>query len=681
MTTKENKLSFHQGLNILYAEHDERSDFNKTIFGFMCKSLQSSFTLNDILTQYNDFKDKNGYYFDIVIIDNTLGLEILTKILELNPKQNIIINVKLDSDKYISEFHSNNIDYFINEPLNMTSVSATISTILEGSDYNNLLTRHIKEYERLDNESSKLIRKYENRLLEMENRLQAQSDFFASISHEIRTPMNAIIGMSQILMDDSSLAKQQMQTAHTINRSSNMLVGIINDILDFSKIEAGMLTLEHISFDLNMILDYLADMIGLKVKDKGLDLVFDINHNVDKNFVGDPLRISQILLNLIGNAVKFTDKGSILLQTKTLQSSENESFIQFEIRDTGIGIKKERLDSLFQNYTQASDDTSRKYGGTGLGLSIAKQLASLMDGEIWAKSEYGQGTSFFVKIRLDKDSTDTRRRYHLPSKDLMKKKVLVVDSRQKSINALKYMLEYFHMPVTSALNIEEIDKALLEDKFDILFIDEDMFRRYENNSTMLQNVDKIVILEDWLDSLKKSANQYIDGFSYLKRPFNQQMLFDTILGVYGYKNEHKIEKKDTFTKDDLKKLGTHKILLAEDNKINQKVIKGLLLDTDIEVVCADDGHKTIDELFNSKHLYKLILMDINMPNLNGYETTQKIREDKRYNETIIVALSGDTSDKDIKKAEDAGMQEHLAKPIDVKALYKVLISSLSNTKV
>ena len=510
--------------------------------------------------------------------------------------------------------------------------------------------------------------------IEMDNRLKAQSDFFASMSHEIRTPMNAIIGMSQILMDDNELSKRQTQAIVTINNSSKILLEIVNDILDFSKIEAGKLSLENIPFNLDVVLNYLADMTGLQIQEKGLELVFDIDHNVEKKFYGDPLRVSQILLNLISNSIKFTDRGVITLSIKTLNTTQESSFIQFEVKDTGIGIQKDKLNTLFQNYTQADRDTSRKYGGTGLGLSIAKRLTSMMDGSIWAESEYGEGTSFFINIRLQKDLINTKRKYRFPSVELMEKKVLVIEPREESTASLKNMLDYFHILVTTAISVEDAQKYLKNQKFDILFIDEELYNQNGINDKELQKITKKVLIEDWIDSFKKIDTN--DNHIYLKRPFNQQMLFEIILTLHGYSDEDKVKKSDNYSKEDLVKLGHHQILVAEDNIINQKVIQGLLLDTDIKAICVDDGQKLIDELYSTTYEYKVILMDINMPVLNGYEATYKIREDSRYSDIKIIALSGDNSDEDIKKSISSGMQYHLAKPIDVKEFYRVLSTSL-----
>jgi len=678
MIDTKKRLDFHHNLTILYAGSDEEHNLNKTILCSMSEHFHSSNCSEQIINKYYNFKKENGFFFDIVIIDNTFSLDIINIILDLNPKQNIIVNIKLNNNKNISKFYIYDIKHFIYEPLVKDSIHQVISKIIKKNDDNKFLVRQMYEYEKLDIQNSNLITKYENKIQEMENKLKAQSDFFASMSHEIRTPMNAIIGMSQILIDDNSLSESQLDTANTINRSSNMLLGIINDILDFSKIEAGKLNLESISFDLNTILNYLADMIGLKIQEKNLELIFNVEYDVEKNFIGDPLRVSQILLNLMGNSVKFTDKGSITLFVRSLKDTNLESYIQFEVKDTGIGIEKDRVKKLFQNYSQAGSDTSRKYGGTGLGLSISKQLSTLMDGEIWAESEFGKGTSFFVNIKLKKDLQNSKRKYRLPSQELIKKKILILEDKEKSAYSLKHMLEYFHLNIVNSFSIENAKEHLKNKKFDILFVDEELFYKTDIDNLNLNNIDKIVIIKAWIDNPNK--NKELSNYTSLKRPFNQQTLLETIMNLYNFKSEDKKVNKTIYTKEDLKELGKHKILIAEDNKINQKVMKGLLIDTQIEIVFSDDGQKCIDELFSDKNKnYKLILMDINMPNLDGYEATKKIRENKKYDYVDIIALSGDTSTEDIQKTKDVGMQGHLAKPIDVKALYKTLILYLKDS--
>ncbi|OHE06820.1 MAG: hypothetical protein A3G74_05460 [Sulfurimonas sp. RIFCSPLOWO2_12_FULL_34_6] len=671
-------LNIYKNLSILYAQYNEENFFNQRILQYMSKIFHTSIGVEDTLSKYVNFEEINGFYFDLIILDNRFGLDICYEILKINPRQRIIIRVKLDNNENLSEYYIKGFDDFIYEPLNKLSINKTISNIAEKIDYSNLLARSLE----IDKDISEIVTQYESKLEESQRKLEQRSEFFASMSHEIRTPMNAIIGMSQILIDDSTLSESQRENIKIINRSSNMLLGIINDILDFSKIEAGKLTLEKTSFDLNVILSYLADMISLKTQEKGINIIFDIDHNIGKNYLGDPLRISQILLNLISNAVKFTDKGEIILSIKTIESNEEESNIQFEVSDTGIGMSQEHLQNLFQSYSQASHDISRKYGGTGLGLTISKQLVEMMGGRIWAESIYGEGSTFFVNIHLTNDTTISKRKYRLISKNIMEWRVLIVDSHEKSINSLKYLLDYFHIVSHTASSVDEAKDILNKEKFDLLFIDENMFDIFDFASYKEKTAAKIVVIENWMSSLKskKRENKTIDEL--LKRPFNQQMVFDALTNIYNKLSLNgNLEQINASPKDSIKALGKHKIFIAEDNIINQKVMSGLLKDTEIEIEFANDGLEVLKLLQNTHDFPRLILMDINMPNLDGYMTTQSIRRNKQYDNIAIVGLSGNTDAKEIEQAKELGMQDYLIKPIDVKELYKILIKYLGDIKI
>ena len=670
--TMQDSFKTYEGMSVLYAQESDENLFNLKILKSIFNDFHSSLGIEDALNKYLNFKELNGKYVDLLIVDNRFGLDICRTILGVNPKQRIIVRVKLYNNEHLSDYYINGFDSFIYEPLSKLSIDKTISNIIEKVDYTNLLARSLEKEEKI----STIVSEYEHKLEDSQRKLEQRSEFFASMSHEIRSPMNAILGMSQILMDDTTLTIEQLENAKTINRSTTMLLGIINDILDFSKIEAGKLSIESTSFDINMILGYLADMISFKTQEKGITITFDIDHGIAKNYLGDPLRISQVLLNLIGNAVKFTDKGEITLSVKTLEAeNEDQSRILFEVADTGIGMSKDQMANLFQSYSQASSDTSRKYGGTGLGLTISKQLVELMDGKIWVESELGKGSSFFVDILLHNDTAQTKRKYRLPSKDIMSWKILIIDAHLKSVSSLENLLKYFHIKAQVATNAVQTKEILSKNRFDLLFIDEDMFEIFKFASYKEKTKVKIVVIEDWVKSLKskKTFNPAIDEL--LKRPFTQQMIFNSLSNLYNKGNDYTSQEMST-PKNQVKELGVHKILIAEDNLINQKVMRGLLLGTELELEFADDGLEALKILQKADELPKIIFMDINMPNLDGYMATESIRRNPNYDNIIIVGLSGNSQDKEIQKAKDVGMQDYLLKPIEVDELYKVLLKYL-----
>ncbi|MEA3372009.1 MAG: ATP-binding protein [Campylobacterota bacterium] len=667
-------LKAYKHLSLLYAQYNDENLHNQEILRSVSNNFQSSLGFQETLKKYKNFKKLFGFYYDFVVIDHRFGLDLCYHILYINPTQKIIIRVKLYNNENLCDFYVNGFEHFLYEPLSKLSVDKSIHKITEIADYNRLLKVQ-------DDNIARMRQEYEKKLETSQQKLDEKNKFFASMSHEIRTPMNAIIGISQIMTDDHTLNKQQLENIKIISRSSNMLLAIINDILDFSKIEAGKISIEKTSFDLNMILSYLADMISLKSHEKGIKITFEVEHSIAKNYLGDPLRISQVLLNLINNAVKFTDHGHVSLYIRALKSTNKISTLEFEVKDSGIGMKEEQLQKLFQSYTQASSDTSRKYGGTGLGLSIAKQLVKLMDGEIWAQSSYGKGSSFFVNIPLYNGS-DSKRNYRLPSKKIMQWRTLIIDSDKESAHSLHNLLDYFHIKADIVLKVDDVQETLNKKRFDLVFVDEDIFNIFNFKAFKKYNSSKIVVLENWINSIKSNNihNETIDKL--LKKPFNQQMIFDILSHLYNVNATLETHKEiDVSLKERVKALGKHKILIAEDNLINQKVIRGLLIDTELEIEFAYDGLEVLEYLQLKQELPRLIFMDINMPNLDGYMTTQSIRKDVAYASLVIIGLSGNSQAEEIQKAKESGMQDYLLKPIQVQELYAVLLKYLSHTEV
>jgi len=666
-------VNFINSLSVLYLQANAQNKINRSVVSVLSKNLLHAEEIEDALHQYQSYIEKNQHYIDIVLIDSSFGVEAVKKFFYINSNQNIIINLEIGhTDKEI--YAPFKITHFISEPFHGEDIKDKVNKLIAQNDTNSLLQRNMQEYKKLDQERSKVLQNYESRILELENKLQRQGDFFAAISHEFRTPLNAIMGISDVLMQDQQLSEKHRDNVKMINNSSQMLLGLVNDILDFSKIEAGKLELEETPFLLSSVLEYVADMISMKTEEKGIEFIYNIEHGVVNRFIGDPLRLSQVLLNLVSNAVKFTQKGSVTLHVKTLQREEEEDIVEFEVRDTGIGIKAEKLAHLFQNYTQADTDTSRKYGGTGLGLSISKKLAQLMDGDIRVESEYEKGSSFFVSVRLKKDKVDgdTRRIYRLESTEVMSKKALVLCTQPMAKESLLHKLRYFHIEIDSTEEMDEIKNFTA----DLLFIEEELFNAlHATNAQVLERFERVIIIENWMSSLKSSPENK-EGYHILKKPFNQQMVFDLLNQLYGSKELQEKKKAEKKTKEDLDVLRSQKILVADDNTINQHVISALLDKSPLKPVFVENGKEVLNELFISEYPYKIILMDIFMPKLNGYEATIKIRENKDFDDVIIVALTGDVTQESIEKSQEAGMQGHLAKPIEPSKLYTILLESL-----
>ncbi|WP_373035355.1 response regulator [Sulfurimonas sp.] len=669
-------LKYSKNLSSLYFCTDKDTKSSDVLQSFFKEVIESSDRAND-LKIYISYKEQYGNYVDVVILDFFVGVELCNYILKINPNQKIILSAKEYTTDNLSGFIEAGVTNFTSKPISAPSLSENIYDMSRQRQQDNLLKKYVSDYKTLKKEKDLLAAEYDKKLADMKSELEEKGTFLASMSHEIRTPMNAIIGFSEIMLNEHELSSQQLDYTGKINRSSKMLLSIINDILDYSKIEAGKLKLENIEFDINMVLDHVADMIGLKAQEKGLDLVFDIDYNVGSHFFGDPLRISQVLINLLSNAVKFTDKGSITLKVSKNDDAKKNT-IEFKVSDTGIGLKEEQMKRLFQHYSQAEESISRKYGGTGLGLMITKQLVELMNGRIWVKSEYTKGTTFYVRITLDVCEHDQRRTYHLPSKELMKKRVLIIDSRVKSAISLSHMLEYYHMPVQYVNSIEEAKVLLLDSTFDIVFIDEKS--NIESNVEIFtkEPTPKIVLVQEriYQSHMNNFGSAKID--TYLTKPFNQQMVFNAILRLYNYDNETVLEQKKSYKKDDLKALGKKRILLAEDNKINQRVMQGVLAKTELELVLANDGQEAVEMIKTER--FDMVLMDVQMPVMDGHEATREIRKNSEYDSIPIIAMTAEVMPEEIQKAKDNGMQDHLPKPIDISSLCNIMFKYLDNKK-
>jgi len=506
---------------------------------------------------------------------------------------------------------------------------------------------------------------------------KAKGDFLANMSHEIRTPMNAIIGMTY-LMKQTEFTPKQKDYIHKIENSANVLLGVINDILDFSKIEAGKLEIDTIDFNLHSVIENVTTMVEMKTSEKNLDFVVSYDQGINMNIHGDPLRLGQILTNLVNNAVKFTEKGEIGIYIKSI----SKDYYRFEVRDTGIGLTKEQQSKLFQSFSQADSSTTRKYGGTGLGLAISKQLVHLMGGRIWIESEYGKGSSFIFEISL-KETFQA----DLEKKQFSDKRILIVDDTPSWQNILTSLLKQYDIVVDIASSGEEAISMICNEnrQYDLVMMDWRMPGMDGIETTKIikkhrKNLPTTIIMvssfsqETVVDAAKK---QGIDIF--LHKPIDPSLLYNVIMDVFGNKIQKKCEQiVDTSSlKQELSTLKGSHLLLVEDNRLNREIIHGMIDPSGIIIDDACNGEDALNKFQQNRNKYELILMDIQMPIMDGYEATQEIRKlDKNI---PIVALTANALLRDIKKTQEYGMNAHLNKPIEVDKLFSILLEYLTKT--
>lgn len=610
------------------------------------------------IEKFTAYQKRFNIFPDLVMCELDLPLmrgdEMAKEMLALNSKQTIIPIVNVSQATQMPSLVHMGISHFMMTPLNETNFYNTLYKASKMYYYDIL---HPTDAKALEEE-----------ILEVKSSLKVKDEFLANMSHEIRTPMNAIIGLSHILLQ-GTLDKKQLNYVSKIKNSADLLLGIINDLLDFSKIEAGKLTVENIPFNLNQTLENVSSIISSKAQDKGLEVVFDIANSVPAMIKGDPLRLGQVIINLMNNAVKFTHKGEVTLKVKMYSTEDEQEMLQFEVVDTGIGLTQAQQEKLFEPFTQAESHTTRKYGGTGLGLSISKQLVELMHGKIWVESEYGVGSRFIFTIATQ---TLERRSYRLPSRSLMQKKVLIAETNHATALALTRMLHYFHFEVIHASTTQEMEAFILEYDFDILFGNQSMIKRLKQRVIQRAFNGKIVLLQGLFEELDSYSIEGVRFDASISKPFTQQMIFSVIVETLGNHKRDKDAGHTALSSKDISSLGGSTILLAEDNSINQLVFTGLLEGSNINIIIANNGQEAIDKLKAHPEI-KMVLMDINMPIMDGYEASIQIRKMPQYNHIPIIALTASVMEKDIEKSTEIGMQAHLGKPINVEQLYTILL--------
>ncbi|MCY2992917.1 MAG: response regulator [Planctomycetota bacterium] len=510
----------------------------------------------------------------------------------------------------------------------------------------------------------------------------AKGDFLANMSHEIRTPMNAIIGMAHLALRTELTTKQQAYLTK-IGSAANSLLGIINDLLDFSKIEVGKMELEHAAFSLDEVLDSLSDMVGQKAEQKGLEMVFSVAPETPRALLGDALRLGQILINLVTNAVKFTEHGEILIAVAPEELTGATARLRFSVRDTGIGMTPQQISGLFQSFSQADTSISRKYGCTGLGLAISKQLTELMGGRIRVESELGRGSTFSFTASFGIGQSVLPSSARVSLRELLGKRVLIVDDSDSAREVLTTMLTNKGFAVEAVQCGEESLSALTAAShggtpFDLVLMDWRMpgmdgieaSRRIKADSTLSRTPAILMVTAFGREEvMKRAAENGLDGF--LIKPVNESILIDTITEIFIRPSRGVISQASgPGLLDTPVHLVGRRILLVEDNEINRELATELLTDFGLCVETAENGRESVARA--TTEAFDLVLMDIQMPEMDGLTATRLIRADERLRDLPIIAMTANAMSSDREKSLAAGMNDYVTKPIDPARLLATL---------